>query len=140
MLLTNVAPFTDVPGPVKNLQVVDTADGEVSIAWEEPENDGGSKILAYVVERRDIKRKTWTLATDCADSTEYCVTGLQKDSKYLFRVCARNRIGSGPNVETDKAVQAKNKFGKSRKSESQVVHTKGVILIVVFNFTHSRCS
>uniref|UniRef100_A0A8C2HI14 Titin n=1 Tax=Cyprinus carpio TaxID=7962 RepID=A0A8C2HI14_CYPCA len=100
----------DVPGPVKNLQVVDTADGEVSIAWEEPENDGGSKILAYVVERRDIKRKTWTLATDCADSTEYCVTGLQKDSKYLFRVCARNRIGSGPNVETDKAVQAKNKF------------------------------
>lgn len=105
---------------MKNLHVVDTADGEVSISWEEPESDGGSKILAYVVERRDIKRKTWTLATDCADSTEYCVTGLQKDSKYLFRVCARNRVGSGPNVETDKAVQAKNKFGKSRKSESQV--------------------
>lgn len=123
--LTNVAPFTDVPGPVKNLQVVDTADGEVSIAWEEPESDGGSKILAYVVERRDIKRKTWTLATDCADSTEYCVTGLQRDSKYLFRVCARNRVGSGSNVETDKAVQAKNKFGKSRKSGSfrSFIHT-----------------
>lgn len=112
-LLTHESSSADVPGPVKNLQVVDTADGEVSIAWEEPDSDGGSKILAYVVERRNIKRKTWTLATDSADSTEYCVTGLQKDSKYLFRVCARNRVGSGPSIETDKAVQAKNKFGKS---------------------------
>ncbi|KAF6733011.1 Titin, partial [Oryzias melastigma] len=100
----------DVPGPVKNLQVVDTADGEVSLAWEEPESDGGSKVIAYVVERRDVKRKTWTLATDHAESPEYTVTGLQKDSFYLFRVSARNRVGSGPIIETDKAVQAKNKF------------------------------
>lgn len=98
---------------MKNLQVVDTADGEVSLAWEEPESDGGSKVIGYVVERRDVKRKTWTLATDHAESPEYTVTGLQKDSLYLFRVCARNRVGSGPNVETDKPVQAKNKFGKN---------------------------
>lgn len=99
---------------MKNLQVVDTADGEVSLAWEEPESDGGTKVIAYVVERRDVKRKTWTLATDHAESPEYTVTGLQKDSFYLFRVSARNRVGSGPIVETDKAVQAKNKFGKMR--------------------------
>lgn len=98
---------------MKNLQVVDTADGEVSLAWEEPESDGGSKVIAYVVERRDVKRKTWTLATDHAESPEYTVTGLQKDSMYLFRVCARNRVGSGPNVETDKPVYARNKFGKN---------------------------
>lgn len=104
--------FLDVPGSVKNLTVVDTADGEVSLAWEEPESDGGSKIIAYVVERRDVKRKTWALATNRADAPEYCVTGLQKDSAYLFRVCARNRVGSGPAVVTEDAVQAKNKFGK----------------------------
>lgn len=103
----------DVPGPVKNLQVVDTADGEVSLAWEEPESDGGSKVIGYVVERRDVKRKTWTLATDHAESPECTVTGLQRDSMYLFRVSARNRVGSGPMVGTDKPVQAKNKFGKS---------------------------
>ncbi|XP_010778431.1 titin-like, partial [Notothenia coriiceps] len=100
----------DVPGQVKNLRVVDTADGEVSLAWEEPESDGGSKILSYVVERRDIKRKTWTLSTDRADAPEYCVSGLQRDSKYLFRVCAKNRVGSGPLSATEEAVQAKNKF------------------------------
>lgn len=102
-----------MPGPVKNLRVVDTADGEVSLAWEEPENDGGSKIVSYVVERRDVRRKTWALATDRAETPEYCVSGLQKDSLYLFRVCARNRVGSGPIVATEDAVQAKNKFGKS---------------------------
>lgn len=110
--------FSDVPGPVKNLQVVDTADGEVSLAWEEPESDGGSKVIGYVVERRDVKRKTWTVATDHAESPEYTVTGLQRDSKYLFRVCARNRVGSGPNVETDKPVQAKNKFGERNHLEN----------------------
>lgn len=109
--------FSDVPGPVKNLRVVDTADGEVSLAWEEPENDGGSKIIAYVVERRDVKRKTWTLATDRADTPEYCVSGLQKDSMYLFRVCARNRVGSGPTVATEDAVQAKNQFGKQHSKD-----------------------
>lgn len=83
------------------------------MAWEEPESDGGSKIIAYVVERRDVKRKTWALATDRADAPEYCVTGLQKDSAYLFRVCARNRVGSGPAIVTEEAVQAKNKFGKT---------------------------
>lgn len=98
---------------MKNLRVVDTADGEVSLAWEEPESDGGSKIVAYVVERRDVKRKAWTLATDRADTPEYCVSGLQKDSMYLFRVFARNRVGSGPAVATEDAVQAKNKFGKN---------------------------
>lgn len=102
----------DVPGPVKNLHVVDTSDGEVSLAWDEPENDGGSKIIAYVVERRDVKRKTWTVATDRADSLEYCVGGLNRDNFYLFRVCARNRVGPGETVATDKAVQAKNMFGK----------------------------
>lgn len=105
--------YSDVPGPVKNLRVVDTADGEVSLAWEEPETDGGSKIVAYVVERRDVKRKTWTLATDRADTPDYSVSGLQKESFYLFRVCARNRVGSGPIVTTEDAVQAKNKFGKT---------------------------
>ncbi|CAG5962790.1 unnamed protein product, partial [Menidia menidia] len=109
----------DVPGPVKNLQVVDTANGEVSLAWEEPESDGGSKVVAYVVERRDVKRKTWTLATDHAESPEYTVTGLQKDSFYLFRVCARNRVGSGPLVETDKAVQAKNNPPLNLTSQDQ---------------------
>uniref|UniRef100_A0A8C4X880 Titin n=1 Tax=Erpetoichthys calabaricus TaxID=27687 RepID=A0A8C4X880_ERPCA len=100
----------DVPGPVQNLNVIDTSDGEVSLAWEDPESDGGSKIIAYVIERRDIKRKSWILVTDRADSTEFTVSGLQKGVEYLFRVSARNRVGPGEPVETIDPVEAKNKF------------------------------
>eukprot|EP00061_Rhincodon_typus_P017001 g45496.t1 len=100
----------DVPGPVQNLKVIDTSDGEVSLAWDEPETDGGSRIIGYVVERRDVLRKTWTLVTDHADNTEFTVTGLQKGVEYLFRISARNRIGTGEPVETETPVEAKNKF------------------------------
>ncbi|MEQ2170442.1 hypothetical protein GOODEAATRI_000282 [Goodea atripinnis] len=130
----------DVPGPVKNLQVVDTADGEVSLVWEEPENDGGSKVVGYVVERRDVKRKTWTLATDHTESPEYTVTGLQKDAFYLFRVSARNRVGSGPFVETDEAVQAKNKFGRRKHFWVFLDVPEAPLNIIVGNVTKFGCT
>uniref|UniRef100_A0A669QMY7 Titin n=1 Tax=Phasianus colchicus TaxID=9054 RepID=A0A669QMY7_PHACC len=99
----------DVPGPVRNLEVTETYDGEVGLAWQEPESDGGSKIIGYVVERRDIKRKTWIVVTDHAENCEYTVTGLQKGGvEYLFRVSARNRVGTGEPVETERPVEAKN--------------------------------
>lgn len=126
---------------MKNLRVVDTSDGEVSLAWEEPESDGGSKIVAYIVERRDIKRKTWTQATDRSDAPEYCVSGLQKDSMYLFRVCARNRVGSGPMVATEDAVRAKSKFGKLRPTVPTDIHMSSpnfnpnlILNVFLFNY------
>uniref|UniRef100_A0A8C9EWG0 Titin n=1 Tax=Pavo cristatus TaxID=9049 RepID=A0A8C9EWG0_PAVCR len=105
----------DVPGPVRNLEVTEIYDGEVGLAWQEPESDGGSKIIGYVVERRDIKRKTWIVATDHAENCEYTVTGLQKGGvEYLFRVSARNRVGTGEPVETERPVEAKSKFGEQK--------------------------
>lgn len=100
---------------MRNLEVTETYDGEVGLAWQEPESDGGSKIIGYVVERRDIKRKTWIVATDRAENCEYTVTGLQKGGvEYLFRVSARNRVGTGEPVETDTPVEAKSKFGEQK--------------------------
>uniref|UniRef100_A0A8C4XP77 Titin n=1 Tax=Falco tinnunculus TaxID=100819 RepID=A0A8C4XP77_FALTI len=91
----------DVPGPVRNLEVTETYDGEVGLAWQEPESDGGSKIIGYVIERRDIKRKTWVMVTDRAENCEYTVTGLQKGGvEYLFRVSARNRVVGKPSPAT----------------------------------------
>jgi len=105
----------DVPGPVRNLEVTETYDGEVGLAWQEPESDGGSKIIGYVVERRDIKRKTWIMVTDHAENCEYTVTGLQKGGvEYLFRVSARNRVGTGEPVETERPVEAKSRFGEQK--------------------------
>lgn len=119
---------------------MDTSDGEVSLAWEEPESDGGSKIVAYVVERRDVKRKAWTLATDRADTPEYCVSSLQKDSMYLFRVFAKNRVGSGPAVVTEDAVQAKNKFGKTLRHLKVLMTLQPISTTYQSVFFVVRCS
>uniref|UniRef100_A0A8U8C7U8 Uncharacterized protein n=1 Tax=Geospiza parvula TaxID=87175 RepID=A0A8U8C7U8_GEOPR len=119
----------DVPGPVRNLEVTETYDGEVGLAWQEPESDGGSKIIGYVVERRDIKRKTWIVATDRAENCEYTVTGLQKGGvEYLFRVSARNRVGTGEPVETDTPVEAKNVPGPPQNVEVSDVNRFGATL------------
>lgn len=75
--------------------------------------DGGSKIIGYVVERRDIKRKIWVLVIDRADSCEFIVIGLQKGGvEYLFRVSVRNRVGIGEFVEIDSFVEVRSKYGK----------------------------
>lgn len=56
--------------------MIEIFDGEVSFVWEELLIDGGSKIIGYVVERRDIKRKIWVLVIDRVDSCEFIVIGL----------------------------------------------------------------
>uniref|UniRef100_A0A8C4UEI0 Titin n=1 Tax=Falco tinnunculus TaxID=100819 RepID=A0A8C4UEI0_FALTI len=119
----------DVPGPVRNLEVTETYDGEVGLAWQEPESDGGSKIIGYVIERRDIKRKTWVMVTDRAENCEYTVTGLQKGGvEYLFRVSARNRVGTGEPVETETPVEAKNVPGPPQNVEVTDVNRFGATL------------
>uniref|UniRef100_A0A8C0HJS5 Titin n=1 Tax=Buteo japonicus TaxID=224669 RepID=A0A8C0HJS5_9AVES len=119
----------DVPGPVRNLEVTETYDGEVGLAWQEPESDGGSKIIGYVIERRDIKRKTWIMVTDRAENCEYTVTGLQKGGvEYLFRVSARNRVGTGEPVETETPVEAKNVPGPPQNVEVTDVNRFGATL------------
>lgn len=55
------------------------------------------------------------MVTDRAENCEYTVTGLQKGGvEYLFRVSARNRVGTGEPVETERPVEAKSKFGERK--------------------------
>ena len=37
----------DVPGPVKNLQVKEVDRNEVSLAWQEPDRDGGCPLTGF---------------------------------------------------------------------------------------------
>lgn len=46
----------DCPSSPRNLTVTDVAEDSVSISWEIPEDDGGSPITGYIVEKRDATR------------------------------------------------------------------------------------
>lgn len=46
----------------------------------------------------------------------HVVKGLEPGKKYRFRVRAVNRVGPGEPLETNKAILAKNPFGKTEIS------------------------
>jgi len=67
LLLTteaNHVQCTGKPGPVKDPTVSEITSSSCYISWEIPEDDGGSEITTYVVERKEEGRKAWIKVTD----------------------------------------------------------------------------
>lgn len=86
--------FSDPPGKP---EVYDVTRTSVSIKWSIPFNDGGSKIVGYVVERRassDDEEARW-LKCNYTTITEnfFTITSLHEGEEYEFRVIARNGAG-----------------------------------------------
>ncbi|NWV78822.1 TITIN protein, partial [Dasyornis broadbenti] len=88
----------DVPGPVLDLKPVVTNRKMCLLNWSDPEDDGGSEITGFIVERKDAKMHTWRLAVD-TDRSKCDITGLIEGQEYKFRVSAKNKFGTGPPVE-----------------------------------------
>ena len=81
-------PTQTVPGVPTNLMAMAT-DGQVTLTWDAPEDDGGTPITDY--EYRINGTGNWT-STGSTETT-YTVTGLDNDTEYTFEVRAVNRIG-----------------------------------------------
>ena len=81
------------------------------LKWTAPQDDGGSPIINYVIERKTPKDTKWTVVNVnvTVDRTEFNVTGLKPETEYIFRVSAVNKAGQGkPSEPSDLA-----KYGKS---------------------------
>lgn len=88
---------TNLVGVSKNRSVI--------LTWNAPENDGGAKITAYVVEFSSDNGDTW-IVFDQLDSqsnlpshpdqnTVRNITNLNNDVSYIFRVYGINSVGIG---------------------------------------------
>lgn len=82
--------FLDPPGQP---DYTDVTSNSVALKWDAPKRDGGSKIVAYNVEKRQGQGR-WLKSnfTDVHD-TQFTVTGLACNERYEFRIIARNAIG-----------------------------------------------
>ena len=69
--------------------LVEGGDGQVTLTWEAPEDDGGSEITDY--EYRINGQGSW-ISIGSTDTTT-TVTGLDNDTVYTFEVRAVNRTG-----------------------------------------------
>ena len=79
---------SSAPAPPRNLTAVG-GNGQVVLAWDAPERDGGAAITDY--EYRIDRRNPWT-SIGSTDTT-HTITGLVNGTAYVFEVRAVNAVG-----------------------------------------------
>lgn len=90
--------------------MADVTKNGCKLSWNPPEDDGGSPVEYYEIEKLDPLTGQW-LPCGKSNGTEANITGLQEGKPYKFRVKAVNKDGESEELETDKAIIAKNPFG-----------------------------
>jgi hypothetical protein len=93
------------------LEVSDINKHGCKLKWKKPEDDGGTPVEYYEIEKLDPLSGQWV---PCGRSTEpeANITGLLEGKPYKFRVKAVNKEGESEELETEKSIVAKNPFGK----------------------------
>ena len=99
---------SDVPGPVGiPFTAENLSTDSCKLNWFFPENDGGSPISNYIIEKREFERKAWTSLSYTASRQNAVAHNLTMGKAYFFRVAAENAIGIGRFVETAAEVVVK---------------------------------
>ena len=68
----------------------------MEVKWNPPEDSGGTSILNYLIEMREMTHTRWRqVAVVDASTTRYTLKNLLDGQDYMVRVKARNREGEG---------------------------------------------
>ncbi len=94
-----VGPPPVAPGKPRNLEVTRAAHGEVELAWEPPESDGGSEITGYKVMWRSRHEAFSTSRQALENGLSHTIRGLAGAREYTVSVLAINDAGAGEKVE-----------------------------------------
>ena len=78
----------------------------VNLSWDKPENDGGSRVKGYWIEKREIGLEIWQRVNQYLHSaTQFNITNLIEGRSYEFRIFAENEIGvSQPSTNSQQVV------------------------------------
>uniref|UniRef100_A0AAR2KQ87 Obscurin, cytoskeletal calmodulin and titin-interacting RhoGEF b n=1 Tax=Pygocentrus nattereri TaxID=42514 RepID=A0AAR2KQ87_PYGNA len=94
-----------VPDPPEDPELVSKGPTSVTLSWFTPLNDGGSPVLGYRVEMRQVDSALWLPChADPVCNTEFLVDNLIPGSGYRFRVAAINHTGIGDPVQLPQTV------------------------------------
>uniref|UniRef100_A0A8C9RLR6 Titin-like n=1 Tax=Scleropages formosus TaxID=113540 RepID=A0A8C9RLR6_SCLFO len=97
--------------PSGPIQVSSISSESCVLTWEAPEDDGGTEITNYIVEKRESGSGAWQLVNSSVRHTTIRVTHLTKYMHYTFRVSAENRFGVSKPSESETIV-AEHPFGE----------------------------
>lgn len=103
----------------------------MSIRWEEPYHDGGSKVTGYWIEKKERNTILWVREnTIPCFECYYKVDGLIEGLEYQFRVYAMNSAGLSKASEASKRAVAQNPVGKLNKINPRTVFVQTYIQII----------
>uniref|UniRef100_A0A3B1K6M6 Titin n=1 Tax=Astyanax mexicanus TaxID=7994 RepID=A0A3B1K6M6_ASTMX len=89
---TEPVKVSQAPLPPGKVTLVDVTRHSVSLSWEKPDHDGGSKITAYVIEMLTKGTDKWTVCAT-VKALEATIEGLTTGEEYSFRITAVNDKG-----------------------------------------------
>ncbi|ESO91796.1 hypothetical protein LOTGIDRAFT_91265, partial [Lottia gigantea] len=100
-------PF-DEPHPPGVPTATEQARDHISLTWDPPENDGGSPVIGYDVERKDPKTNRWVPITKVpVEGNEFTDEKVQAEKEYEYRVIAINEAGPSDPSLSSKPIIAK---------------------------------
>lgn len=99
--------------PEGPLEVSNITKNGCKLAWKKPADDGGTPVKEYEVEKMDTATGKWVRVGKVpGDREEMLISGLDPGAEYKFRVTAINDEGDSEPLETERAIVAKNPYGK----------------------------
>ena len=121
----------DIPTPPRGPASVEAkTDNSIELRWDVPESDGGAAITEYIVERREVGKKSWK---QVGQSNQTCIEikGLKKNTSYNFRVIAKNSVGCSQafiieETYTSTSTQSEVKVSKSSSNLAPAAAPKGL--------------
>lgn len=57
--LGNFFKFSAKPSMVLNVKVSEVASSSCFLSWDTPIDNGGSTIMSYIIQKRELDRKAW---------------------------------------------------------------------------------
>lgn len=96
-----------VPTPPTSLSVTSSPPNSIFLAWNLPQSNGGSPIIAYKIEYATTANQ-WLVLTMNTGNTQqtYTHTGVDLSKIYYYRVSAINSVGTGNPSDTVSNVAA----------------------------------
>uniref|UniRef100_A0A8C4KRR6 TITIN protein n=1 Tax=Dromaius novaehollandiae TaxID=8790 RepID=A0A8C4KRR6_DRONO len=118
-----------VPGPPGTPFVTTVSKDSMVVQWNEPVNDGGSKIIGYHLERKERNSILWSkLNKTPIPDTKFKTSGLEEGLEYEFRVYAENIVGIGKASRASECYTAHDPCDPPGRPEPIIVTRSSVTL------------
>ena len=102
----------EVPGPPSAPEVSEVTKESCELTWSAPEEDGGTPVTGYFIERATNGSSRWLRVNkDTVSDTKFKADGLIEDTEYTFRIIAVNKVGEGAPGPQSKPITAKDPWG-----------------------------